>query len=225
MKDKTRFTLMVSTAADGSRQPLAVIGKSKKTRCFDLLSHPLPYRNQTKAWFDKVVTKWWIESVFWSDHAIKNENKNCILILDNCSAHKIEYSTFSPHLTVKFLPPNVTSGHQPADMGMIAGLKIGYKGNYLRSLLRIFDEGGGYSRASELRSRQRPGCKGLAFGGKPHILDAMCILDEIWSGRTGKFISDESIQRCWRKADILPLEWNLDIINKVGSASSGRKEK
>ena len=41
MKDKTRVTVMVTTAADGWRAPLAVIGKSKQPQCFNLSKSPM----------------------------------------------------------------------------------------------------------------------------------------------------------------------------------------
>ena len=59
MKDKTRFILMVCTATDGIKVPLSVIGKPKKPECFRLLrgnNTPLPYTNQSKAWFNQEVT-------------------------------------------------------------------------------------------------------------------------------------------------------------------------
>ena len=33
------------------------------------------------------------------------------------------------------------------------------------------------------------GCKGIEFGGKPHILDCMNILIDIWDGKIGKYVS------------------------------------
>ena len=105
---------------------------------------PIAYMHQRNSWFDQKITKWWVKNVFWPAHVHRNGEVNAILILDNCSAHNIDFSTISKHLTVKFLPPNVTSRSQPADMGMINSLKLGYKSNYLRTLLRIFDTDGGY---------------------------------------------------------------------------------
>ena len=143
MKDKTRVTAMVCTAADGYCCPLAIIGKSKRPVCFDLLcgsKTPLLYKEQSNAWFDRNVTVWWINNVFWPDHLHCNgHGVNAILILDNCTAHQIDMSLLPPNLTIMFLPPNVTSRHQPADMGMIAALKAGYKSLYLHTLLCIFD--------------------------------------------------------------------------------------
>ena len=37
------------------------------------------------------------------------------------------------------MPPQVTSRHQPANMGIISYLKVGYKALYHRKLLENFD--------------------------------------------------------------------------------------
>ena len=101
MKDKARITLMVCTAADGSKLPLALVGKPKKPRCFNLLSNPssppIAYTSQRNAWFDRKVTTWWIRNVFWKQHKLKHGDVNCILLLDNCSGHDIDMSNFSSH--------------------------------------------------------------------------------------------------------------------------------
>ena len=141
--------------------PITLIGKSKKPTCFKLLQPgqktPLPYTHQTNAWFDKNISLWWINNVFWPSHELRNGNVNAILILDDCTAHKIDMSKIPKHLTIKFLPPNVTNRHQPADMGMISSLKAGYKALFLRTLLGIFDTPGGYEIAAEHRAKQRKG--------------------------------------------------------------------
>ena len=223
MKDKARITGMICTTADGFRLPVAIIGKAKKPVCFGLLhttqSTPLPYKHQKNAWSDKDITIWWINNVFWPEHLQENGHVNAILILDNCSAHKIDISKISKKITIKFLPPNVTSRHQPTDMGMIAALKTGYKALFLRQLLEIFDVPGGYEQAAVCRARQKKGQKGIQYGGKPHILDCMTMIKQVWDGGDGRYISSESIRRCWRKADILPISWNMDINNEVGHAS------
>ena len=46
----------------------------------------------------------------------------------------------------------------------------------LTFLLSIFDEEGGFYAAIQARARHTSGCLGLAYGGKPHILNAMEIL-------------------------------------------------
>ena len=59
MKDKSRITLIVCTAADESKSSLAIVGKPKKASCFAELSNkkpPIAYMNHRAAWFDNNVT-------------------------------------------------------------------------------------------------------------------------------------------------------------------------
>lgn len=51
------------------------------------------------------------------------------------------------------------------------------------------------------------------------------MLKDAWKGRTGRYVSTESIKRCWRKSNILPEIWNIDIHNDVGRASVPEREK
>ena len=118
-------------------------------------------------------------------------------------------------LTIIFFPPNMTSNHQPADMGMLASLKVGYKVFMLGRILLIFDSKCGYKKESEILIRQRRDCKELAFGGKANILDAMDILILIWE-KYGKYATEEGVQHCWRKANILPTDWDIYTNNEVG---------
>ena len=227
MKDKTRVTLMVCTSADGTKLPLSLVGKSKKPECFRMLNGrdpPLPYTNQKNAWFNREVTIWWIRRVLWPHHLKNHGDKDCVLLLDNCSAHKVDEGRLPPLLHLVFLPPNVTNTHQPADMGMIASLKVGYKSKMLMGLLDVFDAEGGFERAGVERARQRRGCRGLQFGGKATLLDAMQLLKGIWDG-DGRYAHSAGILRCWRKANILPIGWETEIENMVGRDSVPAKDK
>ena len=223
MKSKDRITMMICTSAAGAKLPVAFVGKAKKPVCFrscggDL---PAPYTNQKKAWFDRGVTVWWINRVFWPQHVKKNGLTKALLLLDNCLVHDVDESKLEVPdgmLIILFLPENVTSRHQPADMGMIATLKVGYRKVMLSRLLSIFDAEGGFETAARLRKRRPKGDRGLAFGGKATVLDAMEIIAELWN-TDGKYAKVDSIKRCWRKAKILPGAWEQDINNAVGSAS------
>jgi len=198
----------------------------KNPRCFRKVKKPLHYTNQLNAWFTKTVTWWWIKNVFWPWHVQNWGDVRCILLLDNCSAHDIdleEVKAFTKgKLIIFFFPPNVTNTHQPADMGMIASMKVGYRVIMMTKLLDLFDAEGGYEQAYCARRRQPKGCQGLDFGGKATLLDAMKILDTIWSA-DAKYAKTDSILRCWRKAAILPLTWDCDINNDVGQASIATK--
>ena len=67
MKDNTRATVMVCTAAGGTNVPLAAVGKPEKIMCFRFCGNkpPLPYTKQRNAWFDRTVAIWWLKIVFW----------------------------------------------------------------------------------------------------------------------------------------------------------------
>ena len=65
--------------------------------------------------------------------------------------------------------------------------------------------------------------KGLIYGGKETVLDAMILLNDIWSADK-KYVKENMILRCWRKTGILPASWNADINNAVGSASHSAKD-
>jgi hypothetical protein len=75
----------------------------------------------------------------------------------------------------------------------------------LHKLLEIFDNEGGYEGAANIRKTVRRGQRGLDYGGKATILDAMNILDSIWKV-DGRYAKEDGIRRCWRKAAILPLQ-------------------
>jgi hypothetical protein len=68
-------------------------------------------------------------------------------------------------LVILLFPPNCTSFLQPADMGMIACLKVGYKANMLRMLLAIRNDDSLYQEALEAGQRARRGCRGLDYCG------------------------------------------------------------
>ena len=51
----------------------------------------------------------------------------------------------------------MTSKHQPADMGMTASAKVGYKMLLLQKLLSIFNFEGGYEGASHQHAQQKQG--------------------------------------------------------------------
>ena len=64
-------------------------------------------------------------------------------------------------------------------MGIIASLKVGFKQQLLLKYLAIFEMDGGYEVAAKQRMKMKKGCKGVDYGGKPHVLDTLKILDSI----------------------------------------------
>ena len=190
MKAKDRLTLMVCMAANGDKCPLALVGKSARPHCFRLITgEPLiPYTHQDNAWFDVNITVWWVKHVFDPYHKMKWGVVPCIIILDNCPAHKgldkqniRDMHDIPKYIHIIFLPPNVTSKAQPADMGIIACLKIGYKNTMMKMLLDIMNYDGCYEDLNQQRLSLPRGCRGLSVGGKATIVDVMNILSMLWS--------------------------------------------
>ena len=90
MKEDTGLTLMVCTVDSGKKLPLAVVGKSKALNLFQGITPPLPYTNQINAWFDRDITRWWINNVLFPYHDEQHSRGvPCVILLDNCSAHKL----------------------------------------------------------------------------------------------------------------------------------------
>jgi len=230
-KDKERLTLMVSCAADGTKVPLCVVGKPKNPTCFQLCpgrKPPIQYFDQKSAWFDREITLKWIHFVFIPHHKKVYGELPCILLLDNFTGQKgfskVDTDNLPNWLHLVYFPANVTNRHQPCDMGIISSLKTGYKTHLLQKYLNIFDTDGGYDEAAQLRKTKKRGLRGVEYGGKAHILDAMNILHSIWSV-DGKYAFEDGIQRCWRKANILPIGLQTDINADLGSNSMSESNK
>jgi len=230
MKSKERVTLMVSSSAAGAKLPLFMVGTAKQPLCFKHLCHngqpPMGYIHQANAWFTQEITIHWINKILWPWHKRNFGDVRCILLLDNCRAHTdLNKALYPDKVIIFFFPPNCTSFLQPADMGMIAGLKVGYRVSMLRKLLAICDDEELYDEALIAGKKAPKGCNGLSFCGKAHLLDAMLILDSIWSGSINKYCSEDSIKRCWRRSGLLSISTVADMNNDIGSSSLPEKHK
>ena len=51
------------------------------------------------------------------------------------------------------------------------------------------------------------------------------MIQKVWNGYYGKYVSDESACRFWRKADILPVTCNSVIIKNFGSEKLEHSKK
>jgi hypothetical protein len=69
-----------------------------------------------------------------------------------------------------------------------------------------------------MKMKMKRGCKGVDYGGKPHLLDTMKILHSIWS-KNNRYAREDGIQRCWRKAEILPEDWQNQLKEQLGRIS------
>ena len=168
------------------------------------------YTSNKTAWFNRGVTEWWFRDIFitWFCRKFRQDedaNANCIMILDGCSAHNgiQEFLNTNGCSFVKVitLPPNVTSRHQPMDQGVILWTKKKYKYALVCELLDI------YSNEEKMKdavaSRKGYGLDGVTQGLRPDVLDAIIRIDQILNE-----IKEQSIEKCWTKADCLPIQHN-----------------
>ena len=129
-------------------------------------------------------------NVFWPNHLKYQGNFNAILTLDYCTAHDMRQFFLPTRIGIKFLTSKITSRHKPTDMVIISSLEVGYKFLYLRKLLKMFDTPSGFERAAVARRRKIRGYGGIEYGGKPHLLEFMMMLQKVWNGDYGKYVSD-----------------------------------
>jgi hypothetical protein len=147
------------------------------------------------------------------------------LSLDNSAVQtNLDKSFFPQNLVSEYFPEEVPSTHQPADTGIIANLKVGYKLSMLDMHLTTLDVEGGYEMAAVAHRHQKCGSNGLQYERKAHVVDAMNLLDNIWS-KDGKYATEDLILCCWQKAGILPPSWMADINNEVRRALLLVKDK
>ncbi|KAI0993820.1 hypothetical protein K3495_g14364 [Podosphaera aphanis] len=122
--NKDRVTAMHTVSASGQVLKFWYIGTSKQSRYFKNVkigSFNLVYRNNKKAWMNTEIM---IEYLKWVDREMAG--RKVVLLMDNFSTHKaaFEYLNSSPltslrNTSVIFLPPDITSLHQPLHQGII----------------------------------------------------------------------------------------------------------
>jgi hypothetical protein len=133
-KNKERLSIALCTNADGSHKlnPL-VIGKFAKPRCFkniNIGNLPVIYRNNSKAWMLSTIFQEWLQE-FDRQVGQRHGGQRILLLIDNCSSHKIENLILS-YVDVYFLPPNTTSKLQPLDAGIIMAFKKHYRRYHIK---------------------------------------------------------------------------------------------
>lgn len=133
-KNKERLSIALCANANGTHKlnPL-VIGKYANPRCFknvQISNLPIMYRNNRKAWMLATLFQEWLQDF---DHQMyrKHRDQRVLLLLDNCSSHKVEGLTLQC-VDVHFLPPNTTSKIQPMDAGIIVAFKRHYRRFHIR---------------------------------------------------------------------------------------------
>lgn len=136
---KKRVTVLLCANMDGSdKRPPLVIGKSAKPRCFKgNRGLPVKYVANKKAWITRSIFTEWVVAF---DCDMKRQGRKVCLLLDNCSAHRIDDVVLT-NTEVKYFPPNCTSLIQPLDQGVIVSLKRAYRSRLMQRLLLNIETG------------------------------------------------------------------------------------
>ncbi|XP_064488391.1 tigger transposable element-derived protein 4-like [Ornithodoros turicata] len=131
-RSKERVTVLLGANMSGTEKlPLFVIGKSSKPRCFkNIRTLPTEYTSNSKAWMTGELFKWWRKKL---DRKFELQKRRVLLIVDNCSAHKVDVELKSIELA--FLPANTTAALQPMDQGIIKNVKSFYRRHILERMI------------------------------------------------------------------------------------------
>ena len=142
---KDRVTFATTTCMDGSKLPLHGIGTARLPRAV-AAAHTTPaqvlggrWTANTKGWMNSgVFTQWLLEL---NQQFRRTRGKPVILLVDNCSAHKVtDVEDRLDFIKVVFLPPNTTSLIQPCDAGIIKSFKSTYRRSMLRKIGQLVDD-------------------------------------------------------------------------------------
>lgn len=134
-KSKQRITILNTASMTGEKEPLLVIGKFAKPRCFKNVTLPVKYRANKKAWMTGEI---FTEYVTTLDRSMGHQRRKIALVLDNCTAHPKVNGLKNVELF--FLPPNTTSRTQPLDAGIIYAMKQIYRRKLVEQMLLSLDQ-------------------------------------------------------------------------------------
>ena len=221
MSLKDRVTLMLCTNAAGEKAPIMMIGKSANPRALKNVRTSVRYEANKKGWMTTVLATKWFKDVFVPfKRKLLGDVEPAVLMWDNHSSHSLDKDMLKqyPDIRVVFLPPNLTSHHQPLDAGIIAATKLRYKTVMVRMLNDLVEH---WEERRKDAENNKSGLNGLKQGHYAHLGDAVVIIQEAWG-----VITDETIKNCWIKADCLPamLQRELMKTSEKGKAKLAERE-
>ena len=91
----------------------------------------MTYQNNKKAWMLTTLFQEWLQE-FDYQISIKHNRQRVLLLLDNCTSHKLDSNLILENVEVYFLLPNTTSKLQPMDSGIIMSFKKHYRHHHIR---------------------------------------------------------------------------------------------
>lgn len=196
---KERITILCCANMVGDKEKLLVIGKSKNPRCFKGVKNlPVDYHSNANAWMTSLIFKEWL--LKWDSQL----RRKVALLVDNCTAHKIENVTLN-NITVIFLPANTTSLIQPCDQGIIRTLKAYYRKEMRARILENMEDTQSHMTANDLAK-------------KTNLLDALHLIAMSWQQ-----VSSSTIKNCFKhggfsKEDIE--DENLELVQPTDMSTA-----
>lgn len=207
MKCKDRVTALLCANATGtSKVPISIIGASKNPRALKNSPNSFNYMHSKKAWLNTHLFEKWLHEVF-STHIRKHTTERIALLVDNASSH--QNIVYPKNMDVIRLPPNVTSVHQPMDMGTIRAWKVEYRRIMLRSLLNDIETIVERKQANKNRTK---GLNGIQEGYDANMHDVCLMSKKAWDN-----VSSDTIKRCWVRSHCLPCVMEAEISQSVNT--------
>lgn len=139
-KDKKRISVLLCCSFTGEKLNPIFIGNSKHPRALaglDLSKLEIYYRFNKKAWMTSDIFCEWLREI---NESFKQQKRNVLLLLDNCSSH---FNIPLSNIRLLFIPPNTSSIIQPLDAGIIKTFKDNYRNKLL--MMMLGDLNGGFS--------------------------------------------------------------------------------
>lgn len=137
----------------------------------------------------------WYEYLSNFDHEMRIQQRNIILITDNCPSHahpdsppencKGPPSPILTNITLLYLPLNTTSKLQPLNQGIIAAFKAAYRRQYADYMVQYFNR---HSEAPQTLN----------------IRSAIYLMADTWES-----IPTSAISNCWKRASLVGSDYSL----------------
>ncbi|XP_066474732.1 tigger transposable element-derived protein 1-like [Tiliqua scincoides] len=184
-----RVTLLVGGNARGDKKlkPLLVYSSENPQALKNMAKFSLPviWKSQHKAWIMRQIFRDWFVNYLVPELKEYCEERNLafkiLLLLDNASAHNLDFEALCPNIKIHLLPPRSTAIMQPRVQGVIAALKRYYLRRPFRKLV------GGTDKNDELSVHE--------FWREFNTLDWVQII-----GESRREVSDRLMNATWNNS-------------------------
>lgn len=177
---RDRLSVLLCCSATGEKlKPLVVGNASSHLQTFnnasiDVNNLPVTWRSSRGSRMTLEIFDDWLLSI---NQQMQTANRKILLVVDNAGNHKT--SAKLSNITIKFLPPNLTSEVQPLDQGIFRAVKARYRTKMLHYLVSV----------AEAADTRRD------FYQSINVLHAIR-----WLSRAWEEVTPETIVKCFQRA-------------------------